>query len=748
MLDKDTSRRVIALLGLGLFIGPLLTACGGSSGGGPSASSPPTTNPPTTTVGLDARPANATCIAPSRATGGGTIAHEDAFPTSPGFALITKILQAPGDASRWFVLEKSGRVRVFDTATPNDVDTFLDFSGAVRTNSEGGMLGMAFDPNFPATPEVYVSYTAPGNSMLSVVSRVVLDDTDDPVNPTEQVILTVDQPNDNHNGGDIAFGPDGYLYFGVGDGGGSGDPDETGQDTTRLLGSMLRIDVRGVAHPTPGYNIPGDNPFAANPRCGPGTNAAACPEIYAWGLRNPWRWSFDAPTGQLWLGDVGQNEWEEIDIIERGGNYGWDDCEGFANFEANNCPAPAYVDPVTVYRHSNGNNSVTGGYVYRGSSISSLVGRYVFADYVSGRIWALADDGQGGFTNEELLDTPFNISSFAIGADGELYFSEYAGAGGIRRLTLTGGGMTDPVPNDLADTGCADPADVTQPAAGLVPYTVNAPFWSDGANKTRYLAVPDAGTIDVDGAGEFDFPTGSVLVKSFALGSRLVETRLLMRHPDGAWAGYTYEWNDQQTAATRVVGGKTVSVVGQDWIFPSEGECMQCHTVAAGFALGPEIAQLNGDLAYPAPGRTANQLDTLEHIGMLSTPLAGATATLPALADPADMGATADARARAYLHTNCAQCHRPGGPTPTTLDLRFDTALVATGACDELPQSGDLGITDARIIAPGDAARSVRAERLARRDAAAMPPVGSALADANGVALIGGWIDSLAGCTP
>lgn len=748
MLDKDTSRRVIALLGLGLMVGPLLTACGGSSGGGPSASSPPTTNPPTTMVGLDARPANATCIAPSRATGGGTIAQENVFPTSPGFALITKILQAPGDASRWFVLEKSGRIRVFDAATPDVVDTFLDFTGAVRTASEGGMLGMAFDPDFPTTPEVYVSYTAPGSSMLSVVARVVLDDTDDPVNPTEQVILTVDQPNDNHNGGDIAFGPDGYLYFGVGDGGGSGDPDETGQDTTRLLGSMLRIDVRGVAHPTPGYNIPGDNPFAANPRCGPGSNALACPEIYAWGLRNPWRWSFDAPSGQLWLGDVGQNAWEEIDIIERGGNYGWDDCEGLANFEANNCPVPAYVDPVTVYPHGNGNNSVTGGYVYRGTAIASLVGRYVFADYVSGRIWALADDGQGGFTNEELLDTPFNISSFAIGADGELYFSEYAGAGRIRRLTLAGGGMTDPLPIDLADTGCTDPVDVTQPAAGLVPYTVNAPFWSDGANKMRYIAVPDAGTIDVNVAGEFDFPPGSVLVKSFALGSRLVETRLFMRHPDGAWAGYTYEWNDQQTVATRVVGGKTATVAGQDWIFPSEGECMQCHTVAAGFALGPEIAQLNSDLAYPTTGRTANQLDTLEHIGMLSAPLAGAAATLPALADPADMGATLDARARAYLHTNCAQCHRPGGPTPTTLDLRFDTALVATGACDELPQSGDLGITDARIIAPGDAARSVLAERLARRDVAAMPPVGSALADANGVALIGAWIDSLAGCAP
>ena len=474
-------------------------------------------------------------------------------------------------------------------------------------------------------------------------------------------------------------------------------------------------------------------------------NAQSCPEIYAWGLRNPWRWSFDTATGRLWLGDVGQNAWEEVDRIERGGNYGWDDCEGFADFEAN-CPVLGHAEPVSVYAHSSGNASITGGYVYRGSALPVLSGRYVFADFASGRIWALADDGQGGYSNDELLDTPFNISAFAVGADGELYFAEYGSSGKIRRLVPGGVVVADPVPDDLGATGCTAPADVTQPASGLVPYSINAPFWSDGAAKQRYLALPDTGTIDVDAAGDFDFPRGSVLVKSFELNGRLIETRLLMRHPDGDWAGYTYEWNAQQSAATRIVGGRTTQIDGRDWIFPSEGECLQCHTAAAGIALGPEIAQLNGDLQYPSTGVTANQLDTLAHIGMLSAPLAGAVASLPALADPLDTGATLDERARAYLHTNCAQCHRPGGPTPSSLDLRYDTALAATGACDTAPQSGNLGIANARIIAPGDASRSVLAERMARRDAVAMPPLGSTLADADGVALIGVWIDSLTGC--
>jgi uncharacterized repeat protein (TIGR03806 family) len=712
--------------------------CGGGGGGGSNGG-----GSMSGTFGLAARPANPSFLAPARPDNNAGAATTDAFPAAPAFEQPTKILQAPGDATRWFVLEKTGRIRVFSVSNPAVVSTWLDFSTLVNTSVEGGMLGMAFHPDYPATREVFVSYTGnPGGPMVSRVSRVVLDNVTSPSATTEQIILTADQPFPNHNGGDIAFGADGYLYLGLGDGGDANDPFNYAQNNTRLLGKMLRIDVVGVAYPSPGYGIPADNPFAFNAKCGPAANAASCPEIYATGLRNPWRWSFDRPTGDLWLGDVGQGSREEINRIERGGNYGWDCREGFIAGPSN-CSTAGLTDPVTDYPRSDG-TSVTGGFVYRGTDIPNLAGRYVFGDYGSGRIWALEDDGQGGYSNDLLVDTPYNISAFALGEDGELYFADI-GNGRLRRLTAAGGSV-DPIPSSLAATGCVDASNPTLPASGMIPYTVNAPFWSDGAVKERYLAIPDGTTIARTASGDFDFPNRSVILKSFRLGGQLIETRLLMRHPDGVWAGYTYEWNSAQTVATRVTGGKTRQVGGQTWIYPSEGECMRCHTSAAGFSLGPEIAQLNGSFGYPPPGQTANQLATLEHIGLFTTPLPGEPATLAALADPADPAATLTSRARAYLHTNCAQCHRPGGPTPSSMDLRATTALPAMNACNAVPLGGDLGIANARLIAAGDAARSVLVARMGRRDANGMPPVGSSVTDGSGIALLSAWINSLGGC--
>jgi uncharacterized repeat protein (TIGR03806 family) len=252
--------------------------------------------------------------------------------------------------------------------------------------------------------------------------------------------------------------------------------------------------------------------------------------------------------------------------------------------------------------------------------------------------------------------------------------------------------------------------------------------------------LPNGQNITVPANGDWEPPSGTVLVKHFRLGSQLVETRLFMRHPDGVWAGYTYQWNQAETDATRVTGGATVTIGNQDWIFPSEAQCMQCHTQAAGFSLGLETAQLNGDHSYPQTGRTANQITTLNGVNVLS-PQVGPNP--PAYADPADTSASLDARARAYLHTNCANCHRPQGPTPVGIDLRHDTVLANTGACDVVPSGSDLGIADARIIAPGDGARSVLLARMGVRDADAMPPLASNLPDTDGVALIGAWIDSL-----
>jgi len=317
---------------------------------------------------------------------------------------------------------------------------------------------------------------------------------------------------------------------------------------------------------------------------------------------------------------------------------------------------------------------------------------------------------------------------------------------GLYKLVNGGGAPSgSPLPSQLSGTGCVSAADASKPAAGLIPYDVAAPFWSDGATKERWLAIPNGTSISVGADGDFTFPSGTVLMKHFRLNGSLIETRLFMRHPDGDWAGYTYEWNAQHTDATLVQGGKTVAIGAQNWIFPSGDDCLRCHTAAAGNALGPESAQLNHDFTYASTGRAANELLTLDKIVMFTTPL-GDPASQPVLPDPFGTAALAQ-RARAYLHTNCSQCHRPNGPTSSTMDLRYSTALANTAACDALPQSGDLGIgAAARIIAPGSAASSVLLARINRRDANQMPPLATNVVDTAGVQLISDWIASVTSC--
>jgi len=411
------------------------------------------------------------------------------------------------------------------------------------------------------------------------------------------------------------------------------------------------------------------------------------------------------------------------------------------------CNQTGLVLPVTEYLHGSDGQSVLGGYVYRGSAIPDLVGKYVFADTFSGRIWMLEDNGLGAYTRTLLLDTNVVISSFAEGNDGELYLLDLI-SGGIHKIVAgSGGGGTDTIPTLLSDTGCFDPVDPTIPAGGLIPYSINAPFWSDGAEKDRYLAIPNGTTITVNVNDDWTFPNGSVLVKNFRLDGELFETRLLMRHPDGVWAGYTYEWNEDGTDATRVIGGKTKLVNGQPWIYPSEGQCDSCHTSAAGFTLGLESSQLNRDSTYPSTGRTANQLVTLDHIALFGGPLPNVPNNQPRLADPANTAESLNDRARAYLYSNCSQCHRPGGPAPSSMDFRYQTALNGTFACNVVPQHGNLELGGAaRLIVPGSAANSIVVNRMSRRDVHGMPPLASNFVDTQGAALLTAWINSLATC--
>ena len=749
-----------------------LQGCGGSGGGGsdpapsqppPSTPAPPATpspapppaptptpSPTTAASGLDSRPPNTSCLAWPRAA---TSIALERF-TTLSFTAPLALLQAPGANAHWYVMEQAGYVRRFEAANPTSATTVLNIDARVESGGEMGLLGMAFHPNFPTDRRVFLSYTSlQGSQLVSRVSSFVSNDSGATLDPdSELVVLTVDQPAGNHNGGHIAFGPDGYLYIGLGDGGSGGDPWGTngnGQRLTTLLGKMLRIDVNVDAAAK--YGVPTTNPFfdAANPndKCpAEARDTGNCPEIYAWGLRNPWRWNFDRANGDLWLADVGQNRYEEVNLITRGGNYGWRCREGAHDHNSDDTPActgAATTDPLIEYDRTQG-ASITGGYVYRGPQQTELVGRYLFGDYVTGNIWTWLPEGTATREPTLLLDTGYNISSFAQGNDGELFVIHYGGT--LHRVVFREPDANPSAPQQLSATGCVDANNPTQAASGLIPYDVNAPFWSDGIAKQRWIGLPDGQNIAVGGGGDWDFPNGTVLMKHFRSDTRLIETRLFMRHPDGNWGGFSYEWNAEQTDATLVRGGATRSIDGQPWIFPSEAQCTQCHTAAAGRSLGLETAQLNRDFTYAHTNRIANQLTTLNTIGMLTPALTDA-ATQPAMPNPADANAPLGARARAYLHTNCAQCHRPNGPTPSAMDLRYTTALGATNTCNVVPTAGTLGIgSAARLLAPGSPDTSILINRMNRRDVHAMPPVGSLQVDAAGVALMREWVAGLSGC--
>ncbi len=329
-------------------------------------------------------------------------------------------LQNSGDQSnRIFVVEQPGRIIVFDN-NPNtsNYGVFLDITDRVAYGGEMGLLGLTFHPKYQENGYFFLDYTA-NNPRRTVISRFVVDETDqNKANiSSEVIILEINQPYSNHNGGQITFGPDEYLYIAMGDGGLANDPDGNGQDRTTLLGSLLRIDVDETS-PGNNYSIPHDNPFVDN-------TDGYKEEIYAYGLRNPWRFSFDSITGDLWLADVGQNRYEEVNLVEKGKNYGWDEMEG-KHCLGITCNKDGIEKPIVEYDHNDG-ISITGGFVYRGTELPDLYGYYLYADYGSGRIWMLKYTSQGDVDNMLLLKDPKQIVSFGIDETNELYVVSHSG---------------------------------------------------------------------------------------------------------------------------------------------------------------------------------------------------------------------------------------------------------------------------------------------------------------------------------
>ncbi len=349
---------------------------------------------------------------------GDTFTVQNAFPNLSFSRPVD--FQTPNDSSnRIFVAEQGGTIQVFENdENQMTSEIFLDISSNINTNAnEQGLLGLAFHPDFETNGFFYVNYT-PSES-LSITSRFQVSSSNPSVaDPdSELVLLEIPQPFTNHNGGQLAFGPDGLLYIASGDGGSGGDPGNNAQNRSNLLGAILRINVDT---PTNGldYGIPSGNPFVGE--------ANVREEIYAYGFRNPWRMSFDGQTGNLWSGDVGQDEREEINMVQIGGNYGWKSFEGTFCFFGD-CNDSGLIPPVFEYAHNGNDQSITGGYVYRGNTLQSLVGNYIYADFVDGRIWAL-DTESNNPDDQLLLESNLNISSFGIDAQNELYICAFDGS--------------------------------------------------------------------------------------------------------------------------------------------------------------------------------------------------------------------------------------------------------------------------------------------------------------------------------
>jgi len=715
----------------------------------------------------------------------------DAFPGLI-FTNALALRSPPGSSNQLFVVERRGIISfVPDITAANPVrQVFLNISDRIAFDNtpegELGLLGMDFHPGFATNGIFFAYYTAPGGSpyfdRLSRFNSTGL--VGDP--NSEQILFNVVDEEFNHNGGDVHFGPDGYLYISMGDEGAQYNFHQNAQRIDKdFFSGILRIDVDkrpGNLEPTPHpaiptdllgnafYSIPADNPFVgATSFFGQPINTSALrAEFYAVGLRHPWRFSFDSQTGELWAGDVGQDMYEEVDLIVKGGNYGW------AYYEGTNLapllypaqptlltnPPPGLLFPVWKYTHLYVNdggdpqykgNSISGGVVYHGAGAPDLAGAYIVADFEGANIWALRRSSNGP---PSVIRVAGDLGIAAFGIDpsnGDVLMANYL-QNKVKRLVHTDAtGSTFPA--KLSDTGVfADLATLT-PNPGIVSYEPIVAFWSDNAIKRRWFTIPNP-TNTIGFSNEiWSLPSGMMWIKHFDLelergnpaSKRRLETRVLVKNDAGSY-GVSYKWDDAQADAFLVGDGGTnffltvqdgTNSIQQQWEIPSRSACLACHTPVAGHALSFKTRELNQ--AASLNGTVDNQIHALGQAGYFSGPVPDA-ATLPAFATATDTNYSREYRVRSYLAVNCIQCHQPGGAGPASWDARPFLTLEQTGLILGQPENNG-GDASNKIITPGDTVHSVLLNRLQGTNGfGRMPPLATHLLDSGAIQLVAGWI--------
>ena len=727
----------------GLLIGFFLAASAAGADKSPTASRPPWTK--SRLVGSPDAPA------PYRLA--------LAFPKLR-FDRPTSIEELP-DANRLLVTEMGGKVFTFnkqpEAAEKELVIDLRELLPKELAAKGVSLFDAALHPKFRENRYLFLCYVHPAGQTR--VSRFTLT-TDSPpaaLPDSEQVVII--WPSGGHNAGCLEFGVDNCLYIATGDGSGPNPPDglTTGQDISDLLGSILRIDVDHPADKQ-AYAIPKDNPFVKQP--------GVCPEIWAYGLRNPWKFGIDPQSGDIFAADNGWESWEMVHRVVRGGNCGWPVMEGRAALRSEVRPGPTPIlPPVKDHPHTEA-NSVIGGPVYQGEKLPQLAGCFIYGDYITGTIWAVRHEKDDSYSHSTLVDTDQRIVAFTQGRQGELFVLDYDFTGQIYELLQSTEKDTSAnFPRRLSETGLFASLDTLDPAPGVIPYSVQVERWLDGAQAQRFVAIPGAQRIQLansaasakeakDGRDEpAVYPAGTVLVKhlSLPLGAGQkplpLETQLL-HYEQGTWRPYSYLWDDAGKDATLVesIGkNRTLRVPdkrAQDgwaertWHVNAVNECKLCHNAESRFLLGFTSNQLNFLI-----GKT-DQASSLVAQGVLRQRPEMAVDHPLRLVDPYDASQNLNDRARSYLHANCGMCHQPGGNAIVGFflrrDLPFDKLNTNRGT-----GIGTFGIRDAKIIAPGDPFRSLLLYRMSKLGYARMPYIGSQLVDGAGVALIEEWIRSL-----